>query len=53
MKHIITLFVLTAFSVAVAQAGEECCKGKAACDTKAKAAKSDGSVKGAQQLVKK
>jgi len=56
MKHLITFLVVTAFSVAVAQAGEECCKAKAACDAKAKAAKavkSDGSAKGAQQLVKK
>jgi hypothetical protein len=55
MKHIITLLVVTAFTVVVAQAGEECCKSKAACDSKAKAkaVKSDGTAKGAQQLVKK
>ena len=53
MKHLITILVVAAFSVAVARAGDECCKSKAACDAKAKAAKSDGSVNGAQQLVKK
>lgn len=55
MKHIITLLVVTAFAVSVAQAGEACCKSKAACDAKAKAktVKADGTVKGAQLLVKK
>jgi hypothetical protein len=57
MKHIIALFVLTVFTVAVAQAGDECCKDKAACDAKAKAAKvaKKGStpLKGAQVLVMK
>ncbi len=57
MKHLITLLVLTVFSVVVAQAGEECCKAKAAaCDAKAKAikaAKANSAIKGAQQLVKR
>ena len=54
MKHIITLVVVTAFTMTAALAGEQCCqdKAKAAAEAKAKAAKSDGSVKGAQQLVK-
>ena len=53
MKHLITILVVAAFSLAVAQASEECCKAKAKAETKAKAVKSDGSAKGAQQLVKK
>ncbi|HKX62241.1 MAG TPA: hypothetical protein VJS65_10360 [Verrucomicrobiae bacterium] len=54
MKHLVTLLVVTAFAVTVAQAGESCCKEKAACDSKAKVTKkADTSVRGAQLLVKK
>ncbi len=53
MKHLVTLLVVTAFAVSVAQAGESCCKDKA-CDAKAKTVKkADTSVRGAQLLVKK
>jgi hypothetical protein len=54
MKHLVTLLVVTAFAVSVAQAGESCCQGKSACDSKAKIVKkADTSVRGAQLLVKK
>ncbi len=58
MKHLLMLFVVTAFSVAAVQAAEECCKAKAAacCDAKAKAlkaAKANSSTKGAQMLVRR
>ena len=54
MKHILTLLAATALTVSVAQAGESCCKDKAACETKAKITKkADTSVRGAQLLVKK
>lgn len=56
MKHIITLIIVTVFTAVAAQAGEQCCKDKAACDSKAKAlktAKANASAKGAQLLVRK
>jgi len=56
MKHLVTLLVVTAFAVSVAQAGDSCCKDKekSCCDAKAKVAKkADTSVRGAQLLVKK
>jgi hypothetical protein len=54
MKHLVTLLVVSAFAISVAQAGEECCKAKSACSAKAKVAKkADTSVRGAQLLVRK
>ena len=58
MKKLILTVALAAFASATAvQAGEQCCKEKAACDSKAKTAKSakkaDGSTRGAQLLVKR
>lgn len=54
MKHIIALVTVTVFTAVAAQAGESCCKDKAACESKAKVVKKAGPPpKGAELLVMK